>query len=503
MREELLRMERVTYREHGEVRLENFSISVFSGEILGLVPVDRYGISAMLKLMRQNLPLHYGYVYYREKLVNHWKYPSMSRNRIGIISNKSCLADDLTVADNIFVLRPGFKKRIIQPEVLRAQLEPFLREIDIDLSSDACVETLTPFERFVTELLKAVVAGYYLDVLEDIGTFISDRELDKLHSILRHYARKGMAFVYITSHMEEARQICDRMALMTNGQIIKYFRQDDGVPDEFFYHLEDDFGSIVKEQIGRRPEMKRSSHIVFQMDGADFGSIRNLSFSVMAGECLVIQDLDNCMIQDFLTLLCGDGKTEKGALLLNGGRLKKRLDRRLAIVQEAPAETMIFPSMSYSDNLCFTLDHRHRKVWITNGVKKSLRQEMAGVLGADSFEKNIGDLAEIEKYDLVYTRILLQNPDIVFCVQPFKRAELSVRRRVWELLERFLNKGIAVVILSVNLADALALADRLIRISRGKNSVELSREEFAYLPDSTPWISMYQKESVYFAPKVN
>ena len=59
MREELLRMERVTYREHGEVRLENFSISVFSGEILGLVPVDRYGISAMLKLMRQNLPLHY------------------------------------------------------------------------------------------------------------------------------------------------------------------------------------------------------------------------------------------------------------------------------------------------------------------------------------------------------------------------------------------------------------------------------------------------------------
>lgn len=74
---------------------------------------------------------------------------------------------------------------------------------------------------------------------------------------------------------------------------------------------------------------------------------------------------------------------------------------------------------------------------------------------------------------------------------------------MWELLERFLNKGIAVVILSVNLADALALADRLIRISRGKNSVELSREEFAYLPDSTPWISMYQKESVYFAPKVN
>ena len=101
MREETLRMERVTYREQGVTQLENFSMSIWAGEIMGLMPVNRHGISALIKLLRQNLPLHYGYVYYHEKQVNHWRYSDSSMNRISVIQNKSCLAEGLTVADNI------------------------------------------------------------------------------------------------------------------------------------------------------------------------------------------------------------------------------------------------------------------------------------------------------------------------------------------------------------------------------------------------------------------
>ena len=112
-------MERVTYKEQGNVCLDNFSMTIWTGEIFGLVPVNHYGLNALLKLLKQNLPLHYGYVYYREKLVNQWKRPAGGTNRISIIQNKSCLAEDLRVADNIFVLRNGFKKWLIRPRVLQ------------------------------------------------------------------------------------------------------------------------------------------------------------------------------------------------------------------------------------------------------------------------------------------------------------------------------------------------------------------------------------------------
>ena len=222
MREEILRMERVTYREQGVALLENFSMTIWAGEILGLVPINHLGLSALVRLLQQNLPLHYGYVYYKERLVNDWRFPctgmnhtimnqtainQTAMNRVSVIRNRSCLAEGLTVADNIFVLRPGFRKRLMQPYILREQLKPFMEDIGVEIPADAYVEELTNFERFVVELLKAVVAGNHLVVLEDISTFISDAELEQLSGILHHYAKKGMSFLYIAAHFEEARQI--------------------------------------------------------------------------------------------------------------------------------------------------------------------------------------------------------------------------------------------------------------------------------------------------------
>lgn len=70
---EVLRMEKVTYKEQGRILLDNFNITVRKGEVFGLIPVNRYGMDAFLKLLQQNMPLHYGYVYYREQLVNQWR----------------------------------------------------------------------------------------------------------------------------------------------------------------------------------------------------------------------------------------------------------------------------------------------------------------------------------------------------------------------------------------------------------------------------------------------
>ena len=98
MRNEVLRMEKVTLRERGVTQLDNLNLHIFEGEILGLVPIDTHGLTALCDLLRENLPLHYGYVFYREKLINTWRSPQPHYNRISIIQAKSCLVDGLTVA---------------------------------------------------------------------------------------------------------------------------------------------------------------------------------------------------------------------------------------------------------------------------------------------------------------------------------------------------------------------------------------------------------------------
>ena len=113
-------------------------------------------------------------------------------------------------------------------------------------------------------------------------------------------------------------------------------------------------------------------------------------------------------------------------------------------------------------------------------------------MGKDICERKISELTVQQKSELVYTRVLLQKPRIVFCIQPFKGEDLAHRVLIWELQKRLLDRGIAVVIMAVNMADALSLADRVIRIDNDTKVYEYERPDFKKLPSTVPWYSLYQ-----------
>lgn len=491
MRKEVLRMDQVTYESQGITLLDNFSLSVWEGEILGLVPINNYGVEALFSLLAQNLPLRYGYIYFHEKLVNSWHRHHRGSNRISVIRNESCLAKDLTVADNIFVLRPGFKKWVIRPKVLQTQLAPFIQELGVPIRADAYIDSLTTFQRFVVELLKAVVAGSRLIVLENVDAFISEHELAKLQEILLHYAGRGMSFLYVSAHLEETMRFCPRTALMSNGRILKCFDLRNGSKDILSLPCVGDYDRWVRAHL-REPDQERTGEAAVELRKLCRGTLRDVDLRVNAGECVVVQDMDDHALNDLISVL-ESGQTESGQLLVGGVPLRSSLDRRIAVVQERPVETMLFHSMSYMDNLCFNMDHRFPKIWLSRGMRRSIREEYAPILGADVFDKRIDELSNRQKYDLLFTRLLLQRPRAVFLIRPFKKAEVSIRSYLWELIERFLQKNIAVVILAVNLADSLALADRLVRLSQGTVHEIYQREDFVRLPANTPWLYLYQQ----------
>ncbi|HPS82073.1 MAG TPA: sugar ABC transporter ATP-binding protein, partial [Candidatus Limiplasma sp.] len=342
MKEEVLRMDRITYREQGVTELNHFCLDIDAGEIVGLIPINDTGMAALIRLLRQNLPLHYGYVYYRGKLVNQWQESDYSFNRIGVIESRSGLADDLTVADNVFVLRQGFKKWMIRRKVLNRQLEPFLLETGVDLQADTCARELSAFPRFITELVKAVVAGCRLIVLMEPASVISDTRLDSLQRILRHYAAEGISFLYVSRHYEEARQICNRAAVMVNGQIAKVVSTADTPPETLQC-----FGVEAYTQLVRRQE--RGWHAggaqtaALELHKLWFDHIHSLDFSVAPGECVVVQDLNNHILNDLTALLSCQKGPESGSIWVGGRPLTPKNRREVAVIQQQPAQTMLFP----------------------------------------------------------------------------------------------------------------------------------------------------------------
>ena len=478
MKKEIFRMERVTYKEAEVTRLEDFNLQIYEGEIMGMVPFNGYGMSAFLELLQTNIPIYDGYIYYNGELINSWKKSSGSHNRIGIIQAKSSLVETMTITDNVFVMRPGFKQELIRTKLLNRQLQPFLKEIGIEIPADTRIENLSVFQRIIIELLRAVVMGSHLIVLEKVGALISYGELEQLHEIIRHYAAKGFSFLYICPHFEEISTICDRAAMLTNGRIWKVVSKDmmsREVREVYSYTIE--YDRMVRSHLEKRELNEKKPEEILKWKSYSEAVGKEISFPIYRGEYLAIQIHESRILQEMSDALC-----EK----FSG-------DAKVSIIQESPTVSMIFPELDYTDNLCMALSRRMGNLWRNHKIRHNIRQEYGPKLGDEVFEMPVDSLSEKQKYQLVYSRVMLQNPQIVFCIRPFKGADLTHRMVIWKLLEEFLEKGVTVVDLSLNLSDSLSLADRLLLIQTNGCVREIKKEEFATVSRQIPWRHLYRE----------
>ena len=320
-------------------------------------------------------------------------------------------------------------------------------------------------------------------VLEEIGALLSDRELEQLHRILRHYAEQGISFLYVSPHFEEEHEVCDRIAFLTNGRIWKVIpkemikNQTWEIYDYNRYNRE--YNQMVRLHLEKRQQEDSEKEQLRVWSHNSEAAGRQISFPVYKGEYLAVQIHENKILQEMTKILMEE---------VSG-------DDRAAVIQESPTSSMLFTGLSYMDNLCMSLSRRMGNIWKTKKIRNSIRQEYEQLLGEEVFDQKVENLSQKKKYQLIYSRVLLQNPQIVYCIKPFRGADLAHRIHIWKLLEMLLDKGITVVDISLNLSDSLSLADRLLMIEHDGSVKEIPKEEFASVPRNVPWGTFYRGET--------
>ena len=293
-------------------------------------------------------------------------------------------------------------------------------------------------------------------ILHEISAILSDREREQLYEILRYFQKKGFTFLYISHWFQELLPVCQRMAIMKNGKIIKKISEKDINKDTLRLYTKE------YPSYERRERKIPEDCVILEAKFWEGEYIAKFDFQVKRSECLVIQGIENKKFFELVRTLTGSDKTCESAYFYKNQITELDNDRRIALIQERPTQTMLFEDMSYMDNLCITLDHRIKGIWRSKKLRKSIQSEYGKLFGEEVFEKKLEELTQIQKYELVYGRILLQKPEVVFCIQPFKGVDMVHRNRIWELQEMLLKKGIAVVIVALNRLDEMCLADRIL-----------------------------------------
>lgn len=476
MKKEILRMENILTDYPEGNNLKNLYFQVYEGEIMGVVGINKYGLDHFLELICHNAPIKFGRVYFQETMVNHYGQVKDTVNRVHIIGRNDSLLHNLSVADNIFVLRKGGKSFFVNKRALKQEVRYYMEHFQIAIHPGKKVKYLDEYERCTIELLKAYILGAKLVIYDGTKSQLGDFGEKKLREILEKMKKEGMAAIIVGNNYEELISFCNRLALFKDGRIMKVFSEKEmnvGIMKACTPLLESrETGSV-----------SRRSKRVILMEEWNTGELEHFSISLKAGECIMLYDKGNKIQQGILRRLCGEGNEDRGNIVFreNGEERiisSRFLNRDIAVIEENPLETMLFYQYSFLDNLCFLLEKKMNTMNITSRIKKSIEQEYVEILGEEVKARNISKLDKKSLYDLVYYRIHLLNPKLVFIVQPFSNTDLRIRYYIISLILVLKEAGIAVIILTSNIADAENVVDRLCVVENGKKKTEYRAGEF-------------------------
>lgn len=475
MRKEILRMDHIICMDNHIPVLNHLGMQVFTGEIYGVLCLEHHGIEQMVELICWNRPIQYGQVFFEENLVNSMEKSISGRNRVALIGRESRLIDDLSLADNLFVIRRGFRKFVIPRRILQEQTQRMLDELNIQISPAALIQELGAFERLVAEVLQAMVGQDHLIILFDISDMLSSEELPRFHRLIRKLTQEGYTFLYIYNHHEVLKSICDRIGIFKAGRIEKVIANPTAITDAiriFARYPYEKMATFEPDDNNAFAQMPP----VLQLEEVQAEYIRNLSFSVHPGENVLLWDQSNTILDEFMELLGKERKPVSGSLRLpdaeaGGGR-------RIAFIQRNPVRSTLFWEMSFLDNLCFPLADKVPFFWQKRYLRESVTKEFRGELGDLLDEPELYNLNSKELYTLVYYRYLIAKPSLVVCLQPLSGADMYLRTHILSLMAKLRRHGIAVLVLNTELYDTLYIADRLIQVEQGKVVAEHPRCRF-------------------------
>ncbi|SNS28378.1 monosaccharide ABC transporter ATP-binding protein, CUT2 family [Anaerovirgula multivorans] len=466
MREEILRIENVTRKIEGITYLDNINFHVFKGEIMGLIPLNNHGKRQLIELISQNLSINFGRIYFNEELVNYYEHSNMTNNKVYSIDKETKLVEDLKVTDNINVLNHTFHDYIIREKKLKTKTDELLKQLEIKIETYEYVSELSLFQKTVIELIKAVISGAQLIIFNELSSFLSIEELSNFQKLILYYTKRGISFLYMANHHEEAFKICDRVCLLENGGIIKVIDKKD-FSDEILKPYIISFDNSTELN-----ELSENSGI-FEFRNFITENLKGISFSVKRSECITILDINNKGIQDIVEIFSGLNQPISGDILLDHHTIdpinaNNLLINKVVFIPENPVNKTLFYDMSYLENLTFLIDRKLNKSIINRKILRNIKEEYRSFVGDNVDVRNLRGMDATSLYELVYFKIHIFSPKVVFIMQPFSDADMYLRGRIIELINKLKKKGIAVIILAVNISDTLTVSDRLLVMENGK-----------------------------------
>ena len=482
MDQSLLEVRDLSKRFPGVQALDEASLRVRRGEIVALVGENGAGKSTMMKILSGVYSADSGTILMDgEEVVP--RDPTLARDHLGIsiIYQEFNLAENLSVAENIFLGRLPTSNGFVRREQLYRQAGEFLGLLGTDLDPRAKVAHLNVAQQQMVEIAKAISYRAKLLIMDEPTAALTTREAESLFEVARGLKAKGTGIIFITHRLEEIFEIADRVTVMRDGKTVGNEAID-----------EVDRADVVRMMVGRElSEMysERNAEI-----GCPLLEVKNLStpdllddisFTLHHGEIVGLFGLLGSGRTELARALFGVGPTPSGQVTLGGCPLTMRSpadSTRLGlgyVPEDRKQHGLVLPMSVRENTSLVVLRELTRATMVRRRAERKLTDRFIGDLGirTPSREQRVNNLSGGNQQKVVVAKWLASDPKVLILDEPTRGIDVGAKAEIHTIMAELADRDVGILMISSELPEVLAMSDRVLVMHEGRLAGEFSRQE--------------------------
>ena len=467
-------------KSYGSVKANQaVNLTVMAGQIVGLLGENGSGKSTLMKVLFGIVrPDEGGIVYAGRELETGSPRAALQRG-IAMIHQHFTLVEAMTVSENLMLGWSEQQRPWLDLKGTATRVREAAARYGLDVDPQARVEDLALGEKQRVEILKAILRGAHLLILDEPTSVLSPPEVARLLQFLRRFREEGHAVVFITHKLGEVLEVANEIVVLRDGQVVGTTPAAGATRE-----------SLARLMVGREvtPAPQRAGApagaTLLQVDGlsvrdeAGVERLRNVSFDLRAGEVLALAGVDGNGQGQLADALAGLVPAAGGRILLDGkditrGDARARVAAGIAYIPADRAGTSLVQGMSIEDNLVLRDIGRppcSTQGRIARGAIRALAlQRMRDFdIRAASADAPVRTLSGGNQQKVALARELSRLPRVVIAFQPTWGLDPGATRFVIDSLLSLRESGTAVLYISSELEEVLAVGDRIGVLSGGR-----------------------------------